>query len=149
MPALALVSTPATRRSAPVAQTRGHRCSSARSGGAGGALCASVAEPVIVGSGVACGRARVAGVALDAYAATLGEAGRTAMAGEIETFRGVAHPWLCDVFERLSTRHQMAMFDDAGFHLLHAIAPDAATLAAERTGWADVRLKVDLIRAES
>jgi acyl-CoA thioester hydrolase len=66
------------------------------------------------------------------------------MTGEIETFRGVAHPWLCDVFEHLNTRHQMAMFDDAGFHLLHAIGPDAATLAAERKGWADVRLEVDL-----
>ena len=66
------------------------------------------------------------------------------MSREIETFRGVAHPWLCDVFEHLNTRHQMAMFDDAGFHLLHAIGPDAATLAAERKGWADVRLEVDL-----
>jgi len=66
------------------------------------------------------------------------------MPGEIETFRGVAHPWLCDVFEHVNTRHQMAMFDDAGFHLLHAIGPDAATLARERKGWADVRLEVDL-----
>jgi len=66
------------------------------------------------------------------------------MSREIETFRGVAHPWLCDVFEHLNTRHQMAMFDDAGFHLLHAIGPDAATLKAERRGWADVRLEVDL-----
>jgi len=64
--------------------------------------------------------------------------------GEIETFRGVAHPWLCDVYEHLNTRHHMAMFDDAGLHLLHAIGPDAATLAAERKGWADVRLEVDL-----
>ena len=66
------------------------------------------------------------------------------MAGEIETFRGVAHPWLCDVFEHLNTRHQMAMFDDAGFHLLNAVGPDATTLAVERRGWADVRLEVDL-----
>ena len=66
------------------------------------------------------------------------------MTGEIETFRGVAHPWLCDVFEHLNTRHQMAMFDDAGFHLLNAIGPDATTLAVERRGWADVRLEVDL-----
>ena len=66
------------------------------------------------------------------------------MSREIETFRGVAHPWLCDVFEHLNTRHQMAMFDDAGFHLLHAIGPDAASLAADRKGWADVRLEVDL-----
>ncbi len=66
------------------------------------------------------------------------------MAEPIETYKGVAHPWLCDVFEHLNTRHQMAMFDDAGFHLLHAVGPDAATLARQRRGWADVRLEVDL-----
>lgn len=62
----------------------------------------------------------------------------------IETFRGVAHPWLCDAFGHLNTRHQMAMFDDAGFHFLHAIGPKAEAMKASRTGWADVRLEVDL-----
>ncbi|MEO1089775.1 MAG: acyl-CoA thioesterase [Pseudomonadota bacterium] len=66
------------------------------------------------------------------------------MAMAIETFRGVAHPWLCDAFGHLNTRHQMAMFDDAGFHFLHAIGPTAAAMSAERKGWADVRLEVDL-----
>jgi acyl-CoA thioester hydrolase len=66
------------------------------------------------------------------------------MTGQMEAFRGVAHPWRCDVFDHLNTRHHMAMFDDAGFHLLHAIGPDSATRARERKGWADVRLKVDL-----
>jgi len=66
------------------------------------------------------------------------------MPHEIETFRGIAHPWLCDAFGHLNTRHQMAMFDDAGFHFLHAVGPPAATMKAERKGWADVRLEVDL-----
>ncbi len=66
------------------------------------------------------------------------------MPREIETYRGVAHPWLCDAFGHLNTRHQMAMFDDAGFHFLHAIGPRAEQMAADRKGWADVRLEVDL-----
>lgn len=66
------------------------------------------------------------------------------MARELETFRGVAHPWLCDAFGHLNTRHQMAMFDDAGFHFLHAVGPGAERMSAERKGWADVRLEVDL-----
>ncbi len=67
------------------------------------------------------------------------------MSQPIETFRGVAHPWLCDVFGHLNTRHQMAMFDDAGFHFLHAIGPAAEAMRASRTGWADVRIEVDLV----
>ena len=66
------------------------------------------------------------------------------MTREFETLRGVAHPWLCDAFGHLNTRHQMAMFDDAGFHFLHALGPTAASLRTERKGWADVHLEVDL-----
>ena len=66
------------------------------------------------------------------------------MTREIETFKGVAHPWLCDAFGHLNTRHQMAMFDDAGFHFLHSLGPKAEQMTAERKGWADVRLEVDL-----
>lgn len=66
------------------------------------------------------------------------------MTGTLETFRGVAHPWLCDAFGHLNTRHQMAMFDDAGFHFLHHLGPSAVDMRDARRGWADVHLEVDL-----
>jgi acyl-CoA thioester hydrolase len=59
-------------------------------------------------------------------------------AAGLETYRGIAHPWFCDSMGHMNTRHYAAMFDDASFHLLGAIAGPAA-LAAEQRGWADVR----------
>ena len=61
-----------------------------------------------------------------------------------ETFRGVAHPWLCDSFGHLNTRHHMAMFDDAGFHFLHMLEMLAPDARSDRLGWADVSLNVGL-----
>ena len=55
----------------------------------------------------------------------------------IECYRGVVHPWLCDVMGHFSTRHYAAVFDDASYHLLAAIgfAPDHIR---EGLGFADV-----------
>jgi acyl-CoA thioester hydrolase len=36
----------------------------------------------------------------------------------VEVYRGVVHPWLCDVMGHMTTRHYAAMFDDAAYHLL-------------------------------
>ena len=33
----------------------------------------------------------------------------------------VAHPWMCDVLGHLTTRFYVGMFDDASYHLLHAV----------------------------
>lgn len=62
----------------------------------------------------------------------------------IETFRGVAHPWLCDVMGHLNTRHFMAMFDDASMHYLSALGFDFADAKAGKTGWADVKIELEL-----
>lgn len=62
----------------------------------------------------------------------------------LETFRGVAHPWLCDAFGHLNARHHMAMFDDAGFHFLHMLVAAAGAARDPRLGWADVSLKATL-----
>ena len=35
--------------------------------------------------------------------------------------KSVAHPWMCDVLGHLTTRHYVAMFDDAAYHLLYAV----------------------------
>lgn len=64
----------------------------------------------------------------------------------LETYRGVAHPWLCDAMGHLNTRHYLAMFDDAGFHFFAALGYSFAWLSERREGWADVRLEMDLVR---
>ncbi len=35
-----------------------------------------------------------------------------------ETFKGVAHPWQCDVLGHLTTRFYTALFDDASYHFI-------------------------------
>ena len=36
----------------------------------------------------------------------------------LSVYRGVAHPWLADVMGHMTTRHYVAMFDDASYHFL-------------------------------
>ncbi len=60
----------------------------------------------------------------------------------IECYRGVVHPWLCDVMGHLTTRHYMAMFDDAAYHLLGAIG-FGEDLVKAGIGFADVRMIID------
>ena len=62
----------------------------------------------------------------------------------VETGRGVAHAWLCDVMGHMSSRHIAALFDDAGYHMMAALGQAAKD---ERTGWADVRI-VDEFKRE-
>ncbi|MEO0419441.1 MAG: acyl-CoA thioesterase [Pseudomonadota bacterium] len=63
----------------------------------------------------------------------------------IETFRGAAHPWLCDVMGHLNTRNYVAMFDDASMHLISALGYDFADARAGKFGWADVHAEIDLL----
>lgn len=64
----------------------------------------------------------------------------------IECYRGVVHPWLCDAMGHMTTRHYVAMFDDASYHLLAAMgfAPDHLRRGV---GFADVRMTIQY-RAE-
>lgn len=39
--------------------------------------------------------------------------------GLVETYRGVAFPWLCDHTGQLNTSKYVEMFDVAGHHLFH------------------------------
>lgn len=50
----------------------------------------------------------------------------------------VVHPWLCDAMGHLTTRHYLAMFDDATYHLFAALGHDSAQAKREHQGWADV-----------
>lgn len=62
--------------------------------------------------------------------------------------KGVAHPWMCDVLDHLTTRHYVAMFDDAAYHLLYAVFGWAGASDADgKIGWADVRHVIEY-RAE-
>jgi acyl-CoA thioester hydrolase len=61
------------------------------------------------------------------------------MGSEIECYRGVVHPWLCDSMGHMTTRHYTAMFDDASYHLFAALGFSPGHLAAG-IGLADVKL---------
>lgn len=58
-------------------------------------------------------------------------------------FRAVAHPWLCDVMGHLTTRHYVAMFDDASYHFLFEVFAWSGADAATGVGFADVRHELD------
>jgi acyl-CoA thioester hydrolase len=60
----------------------------------------------------------------------------------IECYRGVVHPWLCDQMGHMTTRHYVAMFDDASYHLLAAtgFTPDHLDRGI---GFADVRMTIE------
>jgi len=62
----------------------------------------------------------------------------------IETYRGVVHPWLCDVMGHLNTRHYVAMFDDASAHFLSAVGLARDSISDDRFGWADVKIVLEL-----
>ena len=54
--------------------------------------------------------------------------------------KGVAHPWMCDVIGHLTTRHYVAMFDDAAYHLLYAVFGWAGASDPDgKIGWSDAR----------
>lgn len=63
----------------------------------------------------------------------------------METFRGVAFPWLCDQMGHLTTSRYVEMFDVAAYHLVHRLGlghhPETGM------GLADVRQEIDY-RAE-
>jgi acyl-CoA thioester hydrolase len=63
----------------------------------------------------------------------------------IETFRGVAHPWLCDVMGHLNTRNYVALFDDASMHFISSLGYDFSEARAGIAGWADVHAEINLM----
>lgn len=63
----------------------------------------------------------------------------------IETHRGVVHPWLCDEMGHLTTRHYVAMFDDAGWHLLLAFGSSPSRTRQMKRGWADIRHEIEYL----
>lgn len=62
------------------------------------------------------------------------------------TYRGVIYPWLCDSMGHFTTRHYMAMFDDAAWHLLHEIGFDPDLITERKIGWADVSHHIEYLK---
>jgi acyl-CoA thioester hydrolase len=59
-------------------------------------------------------------------------------------YKGVVHPWLCDAMGHLTTRHYMAIFDDASYHLLHQALGYAGPFGDfAGKGWADVKHTIE------
>ncbi|ESW66240.1 acyl-CoA thioesterase [Mesorhizobium sp. C280B] len=66
------------------------------------------------------------------------------MIDEIDSFIGVAQPWMCDEFGHMNRRFYAAMFDDATLVVLRFLDVDDRQ---DSLGWADVRTETDF-RAE-
>jgi acyl-CoA thioester hydrolase len=62
------------------------------------------------------------------------------------TYRGVVYPWQCDGMGHFTTRHYMAMFDQAGWHFLHEVGFDPGLVTEKNIGWADVRHEIDYLK---
>ncbi len=63
--------------------------------------------------------------------------------GAIACGLAVVHPWLCDGMGHLTTRHYLAMFDDASYHLFAALGYDSLAAEWQGIGWADVRHEIE------
>ncbi len=58
----------------------------------------------------------------------------------ISVYKGVAHPWQCDILGHMTTRFYTAMFDDASYHFLHHLFGwNGARDEKGELGWVDVR----------
>ena len=58
--------------------------------------------------------------------------------------KSVAHPWMCDVLGHMTTRHYVAMFDDAAYHMLYKVFGWTGSSDKEnKIAWADVQHIID------
>ena len=58
--------------------------------------------------------------------------------------KSVAHPWMCDVLGHMTTRHYVAMFDDAAYHMLYEVFGWTGSSDDEnKIAWADVNHTID------
>ncbi len=63
----------------------------------------------------------------------------------LETFRGVAYPWLCDSMGHMNTQHYCALFDGATFHFLARMGGPRMLKQGQR-GWVDARQTIEYRR---
>lgn len=61
-------------------------------------------------------------------------------------YKGVVHPWLCDVMGHLTTRHYMAMFDDSSYQFLFDVFGWTGSDSKNKDrGWVDVSHTIDYL----
>jgi acyl-CoA thioester hydrolase len=60
------------------------------------------------------------------------------------TFRGVAHPWMCDAMGHMNVRHYTALFDDCCWHVLSFLLPPTDNQA--EIGWAAATMTIEFGR---
>ncbi len=59
-------------------------------------------------------------------------------------YKGVVHPWLCDIMGHMTTRNYLAMFDDASYHMIHETFGWSGGEGGDRqNGWVDVRQVIE------
>ena len=63
----------------------------------------------------------------------------------VETFRGVAYPWLCDSMGHMNTQYYCALFDGATFHYL-ALMGGPRHLKQSQRGWVDAKQTIEYHR---
>ena len=61
----------------------------------------------------------------------------------IDTYRGVAQPWLCDIMAHLNVRNYVGHFDDASWHFLAELGLGPNITTPLGLGWADVRAAIE------
>jgi len=57
-------------------------------------------------------------------------------------YKGVAHPWFCDVMGHMTTRFYVGMFDDASYHF---ISDAFGSVVSNSQGWADVKHEIEYL----
>lgn len=64
----------------------------------------------------------------------------------LDVYKGVVHPWLCDVMGHMTTRNYLAMFDDASYHMISTTFGKSGGVGEDkdrRNGWVDVRQVIE------
>ena len=61
----------------------------------------------------------------------------------IETYRGIAHPSLCDSLGHLNTRSYFNIFDEASFWFFNALGEPCDVLQANQRSWADIKAEIE------
>jgi acyl-CoA thioester hydrolase len=60
----------------------------------------------------------------------------------VETYRGVAYPWLCDSMGHMNTQHYCALFDGATFHFFKLFGGPRQLKETQR-GWVDAKQTIE------
>jgi acyl-CoA thioester hydrolase len=75
---------------------------------------------------------------------TPGDHELSATVGTLETFRAIVYPSQCDSMGHMNVQYYTAAFDQAMWHLVHALGYAPQWRIERHEGWADVRYVMNL-----